>query len=66
MGSKKDKLWKSSLWFVRKLWYNVKNYNKKEVNEMGIAENTAIYGEIDSIDFAAYLNKKAKDEGLEL
>ena len=53
--------------FYYRLWYNIREYNNNErVNRMSITSNTIAYGKIDSIIFAAYLNKKAKDAGYKM
>ena len=56
-------LLKTLLRIVRILWYNMAQKYKRGVSKMSASSETG-FGEIDSVDFAIYLNKKAHEFGI--
>ena len=51
------------LHLVKKICYNSSSTDKKGVSIMGTGKEMITHGEVDSIDFAIYLSKKAQDLG---
>jgi len=57
-------MFKKILRIINLLWYNVAQEYKRGVSKVNASQETA-FGEIDSVDFAIYLNKKAHELGIQ-
>ena len=61
MFSNARKMTKIFLQFLCKLWYYVTNKINRKVSKVAATAESAVFGEVDSIDFAIYLNQKAHE-----
>ena len=55
------KMSKTFLRFFCKSWYNATKENEERMSKMSVTNEATVFGEVDSVDFAIYLNKKAHD-----
>jgi len=63
MFMRKNRKIDKCLQLLKKICYNVSLINKKGVSAMDTGRELITHGEVDSVDFAIYLNKKAQDLG---